>query len=70
MTRVLVVLGPTDISPATVTRMGAKIGVKQYLSPDQKASMGDDQTAIWEGEFLDGHWWLSTRLPNDAERAA
>ncbi len=70
--RVLVVLGIRMIAenpmPATITqwpkdRRGPKY---QHLSPDQLEAMDGDQTAIWEAEFVDGHYWLSTRVPNEA----
>lgn len=70
--RVLVVLGIRMIAdnpmPATITqwpkdRRGPKY---QHLSPDQLEAMDGDQTAIWEAEFVDGHYWLATRLADDA----
>ena len=70
---VLVVLGipkdkdgpmPATISPWPSSRKGA---IKcQYLSAEQLADMTPDQTAIWEAEYIDGRYWLGTRLPNEA----
>ena len=69
MAKVLVVLGvkQTDggLMPATVTKLGR--GSKpsyQYLSEEQHKMMGEDQTAIWEAEWIETHWWLETRYPN------
>lgn len=70
---VLVVLGipkddegpmPATISPWPSSRKGA---IRcQYLSAEQLAAMGPDQTAIWDAEYMDSRYWLGTRLPNDA----
>lgn len=70
---VLVVLGvpkddlgsmPVTVSPWPSRRKGAT--KLQYLSAEQLDAMGDDQTAIWEAEFIDGRYWLGKRLPNEA----
>jgi hypothetical protein len=69
MAKVLVVLGVKQIEgglmPATVTRLGkASNPSYQYLSKEQLDAMGQDQTAIWEAQWVDKHWWLETRYPN------
>jgi len=71
---VLVVLGipreedspmPATVTEWPTTRRSRKASF-QYLSPEQLAAMGPDQTAIWEAEYIDGRYWLSKRLPNKA----
>lgn len=72
---VLVVLGlrmnPANPMPATIVqRKGSRAPAYQYLSPEQHDEMGDDQTAFWSATFLDGHYWLEHRLPDDARPEA
>lgn len=79
MAKVFVVLGVPKIEgglmPATVTPLGRKNKASyQYLSEDQHKAMGEDQTAIWEAEWVETHWWLEKRYLNgplvaEAEKA-
>ena len=70
--RVLVLLGlrmnPDNPMPATITQWpkGKRKPAYQYLSLDQLDQMDGDTSAIWEAEFLDGHYWLERRLPDQA----
>jgi len=71
--RVLVLLGlrmnPENPMPATITQWPTSRKRKpayQYLSAEQMDQMDGDTSAIWEAEFIDGHYWLERRLPDAA----
>ena len=66
---VLVVLGirlvRSNPMPATVVQWkGSRDPVYMHLTQAQHEAMGEDQTALWEATFLDGHYWLERRLPD------
>lgn len=72
---VFVVLGipenDGDPMPATIqTWRAGKRRTFQHLSPEQLDEMGDDQTAIWEAEFVEGHWWLERRARETEDAVA
>jgi hypothetical protein len=67
---VLVVLGirlnKNNPMPATITQWPKqrRNPSYQHLSPDQLEAMDGDQTALWTAEFVEGHYWLETRIAN------
>lgn len=71
---VLVVLGirtnQNNQMPATVRQWpkGRRGPRYQHLSQEQLDEMGDDQTSLWEAEFVDGHYWLVRRVKHRMRR--
>ncbi len=67
---VLVILGirmkKDNPMPATITQWPKqrREPAYQHLSADQLEAMDGDQTALWTAEYVEGHYWLETRIPN------
>ena len=67
MQTVLVVLGapvdPDTPMPATITHWPKpRHAAYQYLSGEQLEAMNGDEAALWEADYVEGHYWLKTRL--------
>lgn len=67
MQTVLVVLGassaPDTPVPATITHWPKpRHPAYQYLSQEQLDAMNGDEAALWEADYLEGHYWLKKRL--------
>lgn len=66
--KVVAGLSRNRILPVTIHARGGKFVKRQYLSPEQRAQMGEDIAAYFEAEWINGRWWLGKRLAESPER--